>query len=51
MPTLKIEKSRFHTLMKQDYTLQQLEDIGFEFGIEVEEEIETLLPGQQKQPA
>jgi hypothetical protein len=39
MPTLKIEKTRFHTLMGQDYTLEQLEDIGFEFGIEVEDEI------------
>lgn len=39
MPTLKIEKSRFHSLMDQEYTLQSLEDLGFEFGIEVEDEV------------
>jgi hypothetical protein len=41
MPNIKIEKSRFHSLMNREFTFDELEALGFEFGIEIEEEIET----------
>lgn len=40
MPHLKIEQERFDELMGKKYSFEQLDDLGFEFGIEVEEAIE-----------
>ncbi len=37
MPNLKIEQERFDELMGKKYTFEQLDELGFEFGIEVEE--------------
>jgi hypothetical protein len=42
MPNLKIEQDRFDELMGKKYTFEQLDDLGFEFGIEVEEAIEEV---------
>lgn len=42
MPNLKVEKDTFHQLMGKQYEFQELEDLGFEFGIEVEEEKEAV---------
>jgi hypothetical protein len=33
MPNLKIEKERFDELMGKKYPFQELDDLGFEFGI------------------
>lgn len=41
MPTIKIGKQRFNKLMGQEFTLEKLEDLGFEYGIEVEDDKET----------
>lgn len=41
MPTIKISKDRFNKLMGEEFTLQKLEDLGFEYGIEIEEDAET----------
>ena len=35
MPNLKIEQERFDELMGKKYTFEQLDELGFEFGIEV----------------
>jgi hypothetical protein len=35
MPNLKIEQERFDELMGQKYTFHQLDELGFEFGIEI----------------
>lgn len=35
MPTIKIAKQRFNKLMGEEFTLGKLEDLGFEYGIEV----------------
>ena len=42
MPHLKIEQCRFDELMGKKYTFEQLDELGFEFGIEVEEAIEEV---------
>lgn len=38
MPNLKIEKERFFELMGQTYPFEELDALGFEFGIEIEQE-------------
>lgn len=38
MPNIKIEQERFFELMGERYTFEWLDDLGFEFGIEVEED-------------
>jgi hypothetical protein len=40
MPTIKIAKKRFNELMGIDFTFEKLEDLGFEYGIEIEEDSE-----------
>ncbi len=40
MPNLKIEKARFFELMGQEYEFEWLDKLGFEFGIEIEEDEE-----------
>lgn len=40
MPNIKIERERFFELMGQRYTFQWLDNLGFEFGIEIEEDEE-----------
>lgn len=40
MPNIKIERSRFFELMGQQYDFKWLDDLGFEFGIEIEEDTE-----------
>ena len=42
MPNLKVEKDAFHQLMGKEYKFEELEDLGFEFGIEVEEDKELI---------
>ena len=42
MPNLKIDKNLFHELMNKDYTFEELDNLGFEFGIEVEEDTEEI---------
>ena len=40
MPNIKIERERFYELMGQKYEFEWLDDLGFEFGIEIEEDEE-----------
>ena len=42
MPNLKIEKELFKELMGREFTFQELDEFGFEFGIEVEEDVEEV---------
>ena len=40
MPNIKIQRSRFFQLMGQEYSKDHLDKLGFEFGIEIEEDKE-----------
>lgn len=40
MPNIKIEKQRFFELMGKEYQFEWLDDLGFEFGIEIEQDFE-----------
>lgn len=42
MPNLKIEKKVFEELMGKHYEFEQLDNLGFEFGIEIEEDNEKV---------
>ncbi len=39
MPTIKICQKRFNQLMGQEWTLEKLEELGFEYGIEIEDDV------------
>lgn len=36
MPTIRISKKRFSELMGMEFTFEKLEELGFEYGIEIE---------------
>ena len=49
MPNLKIEKKLFNELMGKNYTFEELDDLGFEFGIEVEEDVEEVTQQEKRE--
>ncbi len=38
MPNLKLKTARFEELMGKKYTFEELEKLGFEFGVEIEQD-------------
>lgn len=48
MPNLKIDKKVFEEMMGKQYKFEELDDLGFEFGIEIEESVESVGENEKK---